>query len=422
MWDKTYTYVLMLFIFVGILAYERHIINQGGMGIASRIVDYVGIADYDDPHGETTTSFAEKYTFDFKNLERLKEKYHAIESQRTDLVEHREEILQAIDDLNPDIYQEAVLLKDAIFQERDELFTSFPEIPDFATRLTQAKEEVDPVVQQQLYDSLESDILAFLVTIVDDPMYDILRLQNLFSSTETLINDFPDVLIARCVDIDLEECLKTSTDLHADLTEMIMTIATGPDQQLVENFVYFLNIEHMEQTRRLEKYEFEESDEEIDSEFKRLIKLLDDVQEKDLFLLEELHDTLEKDQEILMFYLKRNQKLAVQRYKDAYRDVVSMRLSLSGVSSSGIRSRVGSSLNGVSEKIERQEDAINALVFKIDINNQVSYDRFEKLTYQRVMSNVRVKDTQNMHNKESQDDFVRHKLQGMRDLKNDLGY
>ncbi len=135
MWDKTFTYLLVLFMLVGVLSYDLHIRLEGKMGIVSKIVDYVGIAQFDDLYQDSISNYSTSYKFDYKNIERLQENINLIGAQRTQLLEHRQEILDAIDQLEFDIYEEGQIYENVIFQERDKFFEDIHQVKEFGDRL-----------------------------------------------------------------------------------------------------------------------------------------------------------------------------------------------------------------------------------------------------------------------------------------------
>jgi len=86
MWDKTFIFIIILFVFVGFFTYEKYLIDKGEVSLTGQLIDYVDTADFNDSPSVIIKKFRDSYLFDYKNLDRLREKYSAIEDQRDALI------------------------------------------------------------------------------------------------------------------------------------------------------------------------------------------------------------------------------------------------------------------------------------------------------------------------------------------------
>ena len=309
--DKTFLFLFIVFILVGLAAIQNHILESGKLPILTKIIDMAGLAKFKG--GEEVIERVSKvsYKSDMENnIKRLSERYQLLEAQRNQLIYNRQAILSKLLEVTQDIQGEAQAIVEVIEQDRKDLFERFPDLTHIAESLRQARLISDLNERQQEYQKIEESLNLFLDNVVYVSEEQRQQLKKLFVSLKSFLEHEPDTLIEGCQS-DLENCLpKDQEQLKDALVQLIEKIVNNPKRdeekltQLTQGFTKEIKLlmNNFEASENL----LQENDAKIISELRKFMEKLVDVMDNDLNQLVEIYRKIEEEQEFLISNLEVN--------------------------------------------------------------------------------------------------------------------
>ncbi len=318
MWDKTFVLLLVVFVLVGVVAYDRYITEQGEIGPVGKILDYAGLAKFiDDPQQKVTIN-SRSYHLRLKdNMARLQERYVNIETQRKTLVENREKILSQLTVWNDQVESEAAIYEKAILAEKQRFLEYSPELERLGTDLARISQEPDPAIRQQQYGQTKRQLLALFDELVSQSEEARTRLDEIVAQLDLIIGQEKAEVIENCG--SLKQCLTDNLgQLESELNSIGQSVVEQPSRD-VDQFSKLLGMlrrEHHVFSKNAEVSErrLSEGSARIDSELKALTEKLDDVSQGDLAELSRLYEELWREQ----VDLTENLQLNLQRLSDVH--------------------------------------------------------------------------------------------------------
>ncbi len=319
MFDRTFIIILILFLLVGLYAYERFAIERGEVSPVGQLLDFAGLSKFLAKESLDPVTTHRTYQINLKDhLVRLREKHLLIEDQRNQLIYHRWDILKRLESLTEQFEEEAKIYEEVLRKEEKEFLDHFPQIESLGESLSETQKLKDQELREQRYQEIKSQLIELLAGMADNPQEDLPRLNQILDQLQEVVTS-ADFKVNACENKSQEECLLENYDqLETEIKDYINRIVEGPQKDF-EKILELTRVLTRELTilgENLEASELrlQEGNELMESELKVLTEELVQVSEEDLRKLMELYQELRLEQEILLDNLKINQ----QRIQESY--------------------------------------------------------------------------------------------------------
>jgi Txe/YoeB family toxin of Txe-Axe toxin-antitoxin module len=298
--------------------YENYLRQKGEVSPASQIIDFGNIAKYDPPPEEIVKRKTETYTVNNQtDLLRLRDKHLAAHQARLALMEKRRILLEKLIAISANISAEAQVYAKVIEDERDAFLTQFNEMSTIGQEILLTHKEPDPVLKEQKYQQLRTQLNTLLGSVVEDPQSELPRLNAIFAKIEQIINAEEDQLVDGCTQ-PLEVCIEErQDDLENELNKLVQRIVNYPrDQQKLEQLAALIE---QDVRAHLQRFEDEgdilkKSSVQIDSELKKYVEELVQITDQDLVDLFGLYENLNSEQDKFFERVEVSQKSLEQQY------------------------------------------------------------------------------------------------------------
>jgi len=183
MFDKGFIFLLILLIVSGAAAYDRYLTSRGEISPVAQLLDFTGFAKTSREKAvhqtHTTTTFQYNYQ---DNLDRLREKYAGIESQRAELVRRREEIIQQLIAANEELLGQAEQSLTVIATERQSFLAKFPELASLSGTSPAISNPLNDVDTQKVVGQLKILIKEIVLRLQNDPA----RMRTIYQELQNL--------------------------------------------------------------------------------------------------------------------------------------------------------------------------------------------------------------------------------------------
>ncbi|MCR4336272.1 MAG: hypothetical protein NUV91_00495 [Candidatus Omnitrophica bacterium] len=269
MGEKTLLTLIVLFLVVGVFAYDRYVTEQGELGPVARLMDYAGLGEkfqnIDNPFFQKkVTQTSSQY-----RIGEVYDIYQKIEGQRLELMQHRQEIIHQLQGMNGELNQEASQYATSLNQEQEAFLERFPELRKFLSQLHQNQEGKD----------WKAEASNFL-------------------NTQMILSEEKKIEVAHMLDhfdqqnVNVQELFKTARSLEKEY-QVLETNTAATQRQLTENH------------------------DEIEMRFQQLTRKMVQVTDEDMSQLMDSYQNLWKAEEILLANLEINQQ-RVRQQQEAF--------------------------------------------------------------------------------------------------------
>ncbi len=320
--DKTIMLLLVLFVAVGVAAYDRHAVQNGKLSPIGQLVDFAGLSKkaFQKENPDDLVVTKEMRTFKYQSgqrLARLQKKYKEIEDERVKLVENRQEILQNLMNMIQDTEDDAVQYARVINQEKKRFNQKFPKFDKWRKSLLDLQQETDPVLRDTKYQALKNELLSSLGERSDQSKLE-LTLENLQKVIDGREED--SIVMEDCG--DLEHCIEKNVDVIENNLNEIGNLENDGIKDIVK-LINTLKGEYQYQMDQsyVREVDFEKSHKKINSKLKSMVEQLVEVTANDLRDLIFLYQELDAEQRMLFEDMDAEQQYWKYQHKKSMRKI-----------------------------------------------------------------------------------------------------
>ena len=283
--DKTILLLMIAFVLSGILAYDRYKMDHGERGPVAELLDFAGLAQYDEAPQQRTTVIQDVYEYNPRAvLRQMRELHQKYEEERKKLVDNRKEVIERIIELNDEVASTAAIYTDELTQESARFLEKFSQVETLIGRIHQIPSQ-DKTLHSQNIQDIHGQIVNVFKQFIADPAKNSRELKVILDNIEkyTSADDRGEKLDCG----GLSVCLAKETDyLNKEFNELQKQFADTPANHLKElrDLVDRLKIEYnflLSNSQATEK-RLGEVREDMDKKLRVFVEELVDVTEIDL--------------------------------------------------------------------------------------------------------------------------------------------
>jgi len=328
MGDRTFLIIILVMIFAGVYSYHKTVTEKGGVTPLSNLIDYAGLAVFENDKRESKKTLYETYNFDVKeNFFRLSEKVGEIEIQRVNLLENRKDILEKLSMMNVATNEEALAYIDLINNEYKAILEQMERLEPIKGALNAMSKEANIGKRLGQLPAVRNELLKVLGSVVEDPRKEIPGLEMIFSNLEMLAKEEFNALPYSCD--DMEGCLdqvfsylqnQYSAHMHRNAVQPKIDIEnlTGLANLLEHEYQFLLN--NTEATEN----KLSESNREVENSFRELAQELVRTTEEDLRKVIAAYKAVEQEHVKYVQNLKLHQDHLAEQYRLVYAQIDEM--------------------------------------------------------------------------------------------------
>src|SRR3989338_10370698 len=191
--DKTILLLMIAFVLSGILAYDRYKMDHGERGPVAELLDFAGLAQYDEAPQQRTTVIQDVYEYNPRAvLRQMRELHQKYEEERKKFVDNRKEVIERIIELNDEVASTAAIYTDELTQESARFLEKFPQVETLIGRIHQIPSQ-DKTLHSQNIQDIHGQIVNVFKQFIDDPTKN-----KLFKHINNLPMNILNILTMKC--------------------------------------------------------------------------------------------------------------------------------------------------------------------------------------------------------------------------------
>jgi len=319
--DKAIILLMVLFVSVGVYAYEQYAVRNGQLSPIGQLVDFAGLSNEADilkgKKAEEVVVETEHKIFEFKSgesLQRLQKKYHAIEDQRLKLVENRQRILQDLMELLKDTGKDAEEYAKVINQEKSRFRQKFPAFDRWAKDMMDLQQESDAELREEKYQKLKKELE---ISLKEESSQS--EMERILQKLQKFINgEKGEMVIEDCSSI--EHCIEKQVgDIESNFNGE--DFETGQDIHQLMALIQELKDDYQKQMDQsyIQEQAFEESNTKMEGKLQGMVKQLVKITQDDLKDLIYLYQEIEMERKMLVDYMEAEQAYWEFQHKQSTR-------------------------------------------------------------------------------------------------------
>ncbi len=308
MGDKYLLSMMILFLFVGILSYDRYIASTGEISPVAKLIDFAGLSQFADALGPSAKTKRRTAEFNInERLDRLSQRYQEVEEKRKELMYRRSSILQELAAIIIDGQSDALQYAEIINQERKKLQEHFPELEQLGKDMFRPNADITTID----FAGFKARLIGIAEQAEGKSHEDIPALAQILKKLETIEKMGIDAQLEGCSDV--QACL--IKDIQQIESEAMASFEEGAAQPLqdIQDLTSLTDQLKKESNLLVNNYQATEAQLEqkeiaLQSRLKILTEALVQVTEADLRELLQLYTEIENEEKILSANLELNRR------------------------------------------------------------------------------------------------------------------